>query len=105
MVLGVTADATCARISSLDADWVATAGRSCVNLDMHLYYPAIQNLVYRCGNVSHTSAETSDTPPIYCALHVQQSVNMSIQLPAGLHCDPFQMAEVVQQKYILIDGA
>ena len=29
--------------------------------------------------------------------HVQQSVDMSIQLPAGLQCNPVQMAEVQQQ--------
>ena len=38
----------------------------------------------------------------HCAQHVQKSVHMSIQLPAGLQCDPVQMAEVVQQEYMLI---
>ena len=45
--------------------------------------------------------ECSDTPPIHCSRHVQQS----IQLPAGLKCEPVQMAEVVQQKFVLFGGA
>ena len=56
----------------------------CVDLDMRLYYVAVHNLVYGCGNVPQTSAESSDTPPMHCAQLVQQSVDMSIQLPAGL---------------------
>ena len=32
-----------------------------------------------------------------CTQHVQQSTDMSIQLPAGLQCDPVQMAELRQQ--------
>ena len=48
-----------------------------------------------------TTAESSDIPPIHYSQHVQQSVGMSIQLPAGLQCDPVQMAEIVQ----LVDGA
>ena len=47
----------------------------CFNLDVHLYYVAIQNVVYGCGNVLQTAAESSDTPPIHCAQHVQQYVN------------------------------
>ena len=30
---------------------------------------------------------------------------MSIQLPADLQCDPVQMAEIVQQEYVLVGGA
>ena len=45
----------------------------CVYLDVRLYYVAIQNLVYGCGNSPQTTAESSDTPPIHCALHVQHS--------------------------------
>ena len=37
--------------------------------------------------------------------HVLQSVNMSSQFPAGLQCDPVQMVQVVQQEYVLVDGA
>ena len=74
----------------------------CVDLDVHLYYTAIQNLVYGYGNVPQTTAEISDTPPIHCAQHVQQSIDISIQLPAGLQCDPIQMAEVVQQEYVFV---
>ena len=77
----------------------------CIDLDVRLYYVAIQNLVYRHGNVPQITAENSDTPPIHCAQHVQQSIDMSIWLPAGLQCDPVQMAEVVQQEYVPIDGA
>ena len=72
---------------------------------MRLYYLAVQNLAYGRGNALQTTAESSDTPPIRCAQHVQQFVDMSIQLPAGLHCDFTQMAEVVQEKYVLNVGA
>ena len=59
--------------------------------------PGLQ--VWEC---SQTTAESSDTLPIHCAQHVQQSVDMSIHLPAGLQCDSIQMAEVVQLIYLLI---
>ena len=75
-----------------------------VDLDVSLYYAAVQNLVYGCGNVPQTTAESSDTH-ILSAQQVQQSFNMSIQLPAGLQCDPVQMVEVVQQEYVLVGGA
>ena len=75
----------------------------CVDLDVHLHYAAIQILVHGCGNVPQTSPESSDTTPMHCAQHVQLSVNMSIQLPAGLQCD--QMAKTVQQEYVLISEA
>ena len=77
----------------------------CIDLDVHLYYAAIQNLVYRCGNVPWTTIESSDTAPTHCAQHVQQSVDMSNQLPTGLQCNPNQMAEHVQQEYVFISGA
>ena len=67
-----------------------------VDLGLHLYYAAIQNLVYGCCN-PQASAESSVTPPIHCAQHVQQSVDMSIQLPAGLQCNPIQMAKLQEQ--------
>ena len=69
----------------------------CVDPDVRLYYVATQNLVYLCGNVPQTTAESSDTPPIHCAQHVQQSVDMSIRLHAELQCDPVQMAELRQK--------
>ena len=50
----------------------------CVELDVHLYNVAIQNLIYGCGNVSQTTAESSNTLSIHCAQHMQQSINMSI---------------------------
>ena len=53
--------------------------------------------VYGCGNVPQTTAESNDISPIHCAQHVQQSVDMSIQLPAGLQYDPVQTAELRQQ--------
>ena len=104
MILGDTTDATCAQISSLDTVQAATVLTHCIDLDMRLYCMAIQNLVYRCGNVPQTTVESSDAPPIHCVQHLQQSINMSIQLPAHLQCIPIQMAEVVQQEYILIGG-
>ena len=58
-------------------------------------------MIYGYGNAD----ESSNTPLIHCAQHVQQSVNTSIQLPAVLECDPVQMAEVFQQEYILVVGA
>ena len=67
-----------------------------VDLDVHLYYAAIQNLVCGSGN------ESSDTPAIHCAQYVQQSVDMSIHVPAGLQCDSVQIAEVIQQNYVLV---
>ena len=70
-----------------------------------VYYAAIQNLVYGCGNVPQITAESSDTLQIHCAQHVQQSIDMSIQLPAGLQCNPVQMDEVVQQEYVLAGRA
>ena len=94
MVLGDTDGATCAMIASLDTVRVAPLLAQCVDLDVRLYYAAVQNLVYEHGNVSHTTAESSDTSPLHCAQHVQQSVDMSNQLPTGLQCDPVQMAEV-----------
>ena len=97
MILGDTAGATCARISSLDLFGRSPLLAQCVDLDMHLYYAAIQDLIYGCGNISQTNAESRDTPPIHCAQHVQQSAHMSIQLSAGLQCDPVQMAELRQQ--------
>ena len=69
----------------------------CVHLHVRLYYAAVQYLVYECGNVPRTTAESSDTPPIHCAQRVQQSVDISFQLPVGLQCDPVQMPKVVQQ--------
>ena len=74
----------------------------CIDLDARLYYAAVQNLVYDCENVPQTSAENSDKLPIHCAQHVHQSVDMSIQLPPGLQCDPIQMAEVVEHEYVLV---
>ena len=86
MVLDETANATCAWISSLNAarticqSWHASALHS---------HP-------EPGDVPHTTAESSDTPLIHWARHVQQSVDMSIQLPTGLQCNPVQMAEIVK---------
>ena len=89
MVLGDTSCATCARISSLLAQRVS--------LDVRLYYAAVQNLVYGCGNVPQTTAKSSDPPQLHCAQHVQKSIDITIQLPSGLQCDPVQMAELRQQ--------
>ena len=85
----------CTQISSLEAVWLSLLLTHCVDLDVRLYYATVQNLVYGCGNVPQTTAKSSNTPVIHCAQHVQQSVDMSIQLSAGLQCNPVQMAEVV----------
>ena len=63
---------------------------------------AVQNLVYGVGNIPQTTAESSNTPPMHCAQHVNQSVDMSILLPTGIQCDSVQIAEVVQQEYALV---
>ena len=44
-----------------------------VDLDVRLYYAAVQNLVYGCENVRQTTAESSDISAIdlHCAQHVQ----------------------------------
>ena len=104
MVLGDTVGATCAQIFSLDAVRAAAAPQ-CMDLDMHLYYVTLQNLIYGRGNVLQTTTESSNTLPIHCNQYVQQSVNMSNQLPAGLQCDPIQMAEVIQLEYVLVGGS
>ena len=53
IALGETAVATYSRIYSLNAVRAATAPvlAQCIDLDVHLYYMAIQNLVNGCGNV------------------------------------------------------
>ena len=92
--------ATCALVSSLEAVLVATAART-LRPSWRLYYAVVQNLIHGCGNVPQTT-DSCDTPPTYCAQHVQKSVDMPIQCSAGLQCDPVQMGEVVQQEYVLV---
>ena len=87
MVLRDTAGGICARISSLDA---TTAARTKSQSSRASVLRGRQNLVYGCGNFPQTTAKGSVTPPIHCSQHVQQSVDMSIQLPAGLHATPFK---------------
>ena len=77
----------------------------CVDVDVCLYYAAVQILVYRGGNVPQVTAKNTSTPPIYCAQLVKKFVDISIQLPARLQSDPVQMAEVVQREYVLVGGA
>ena len=36
-----------------------------VDLDVRLFYAAVQNLVYGRGNIVQTTAESSDTQPIF----------------------------------------
>ena len=93
------------QISSLDAIRAATAARTMHYLYVRLYYAAVQNLIYGCGHVPQPTTESSDTPPIHCAQHVQQSIDMYIQLPAGLQYAPVQMAEVINQEYVFVSGA
>ena len=82
-----------------------TTVRTLRHLDVRLYYAAVQNLIYGCGNVPQISAQSSDTPPIHYVQHVKQSVDMSIQLPSGLKCDHVQTAELLQQECVLVGGA
>ena len=91
----MTECATCARISSLVAVREPPLLAQCVNRDERLYYATVQNLVYGCGNVPQTTANSSDTPLIHWVQHVQQSFDMSMQLPADLHnATLFKMAGV-----------
>ena len=83
-VHGDTPGATCARISPLYAVRAAILLAQFSNLDVHLYYAAVQNLIYGCGNVPQITPESTDKPPIHCVQHVQQSVDTSIELSAGL---------------------
>ena len=92
------------QISSLDAVRAATAACTMYRFWHASVLCGVQNLVYGCGNVPQTIAESSDTSQIHCVQHVQESLNMSIKLPSGLQCNLNQMAEVVQQEYILIGG-
>ena len=73
MVLGNAAGATCAQISSPDAVRATTAAHTMrlQYLDMRLYYAAVQNLVYGCGNVPQTTVQSSNTPPKHCDQYVQ----------------------------------
>ena len=96
MILSDTADARCARFLPWMLFGQPLLFAQCDNLDICLYYVAVQNLVYGCGNVPQTTAESSDIPLIHSAQYVQQSVDMYIQLPTGLECNPVQIAEVIQ---------
>ena len=91
---------TGARISSLDAVGQQPLLVQCADLDA-----GVQNLIYGYGDVPQTTIDSSHTLPIHCDEEGQQSVDMSIQFPTGLQCDPVQMAEVVQHDYVLIGGA
>ena len=105
MVLGYTAGATCAQISSLVAVRAATAACTmCLSWQAPLLSGHLESGLW-VRECSTDHCWKSDTPPIHCAKHVQQSINMSIQLPIDLQCDTIQMAEVVQQEYVLISGA
>ena len=94
MVLGDTVGATCARISSRNA---ATAARNnvstltcvCTTLPSRTWSTRVGMFYRHCWKQQHA--------PIRSAQHVQQSVDISIQRPAGLQCDPIQMAELRQQ--------
>ena len=77
MVLGHTADALSVRISSLDAV-LAAISASRIRFWRASLLRGRENLVYGCGNISQTTAESSDTPPIHCAQHVNQAVDMPI---------------------------
>ena len=71
VVLGDTAGATCARVFFF---WMLFVWpqllKQCIVLDVCLYYVAIQDLVYGCGNVPQITAGSSDTPLIHCAQHM-----------------------------------
>lgn len=49
----------------------------CVDRDVRLYYVDVLSLVYGCGNVPQTTAESSDTPPTHCAQHDKREITCS----------------------------
>ena len=79
---------------------------------LHLHRSWCVSLLGDCPETSLQVCECSTdhckkqrhTTDTFCQ-HVQQFIDMSIQLPIGLKCDHLQMAEVVQQEYVLIGGA
>ena len=85
MVLGDTAGATYIWISSLYTVRTATAARTLRR--------------YGCGNVPQTTAKSSDTAPTHCAKHVQQSVDMSSQLPT-MSCDVGKATEGLENELL-----
>ena len=90
--------ATWARISSLDAVRAATPAttmRRSWRASVLRGRPGPGLRLWECS-IDHCW-KVCDTPPVQCAQHVQQSVDMFIQLPKGLQCHPVQMAEVVQK--------
>ena len=57
-----------------------------------------------CGNVPQITAECNDTSLIHYAQHVQQSVYMSIQLPADIQCDPFKWPKLFNRSMYSSEG-
>ena len=103
MVHGDIEGETCARISS---SWMLF-GRppliaQCVDHDVRLYYDAVQNMVYGCGNVPQIIAESSDTPPIYCAQHMQQSVGKPSHFPQAYNATPFKWLKLSNRIGIIL---
>ena len=98
MVLGDTAGATCARILPSMLFGRPPLLVQCVNLSVRLYYAAVQNLVYGCGNVPQTTAESSDTP----RAAIRRYVHPASRRPTMR--SPFK-SEVVQLEYVPVGGA
>ena len=66
MILGDTAGATYARISSLYAVQEVTATRTMRQSWLASVLPAVQTLFYRCGNFLQTTAEQRHTSDTLC---------------------------------------
>ena len=93
-VLCDIAGATCVRISSQDAATAARTKRLSSRASVQRGRPEPSLRVWWCFT-DHCWKQRHTT--IHFAQHVQQTVDISIQLPAGLQCDLVQMAELRQQ--------
>lgn len=69
----------------------------CVDLDKHLYYVAIQNLVYRWSNVHLHTVGNIIKPPTHYAYHMQQFSEIITQPLEGPQSNSFQIA-LTEQK-------
>ena len=78
-----------------------------VDLGVRLYYAAVQNLIYGCGNVlDYIPLLKAETHHRYFV--TSMCSNKSIcpsSFPQTYSVTPFKNAEVLQQEYVLVGGA
>ena len=70
-----------------------------VDLDVRLYYAAVQNLVYGCGNVPQTTAKSSENTTYTPKQHVQQSVICPSSFPQACNSTPFEWLKFNRSTY------